>query len=319
MSIVLRWGQSAYETDTDLSLEASAARALGLSWRALPETVSARDLDLEGVGALVVTSRVKVTAELLARFSGSLVLTTTSGWEHIDVIAARKRGITVARCPLARRDAVVEQTLGGIFAMLRRQPAFNSAARQGQWVRGALPRLDPLLLSDATVLVVGLGVIGARLCDRLLPFGTRVKGVDPRGVPDGVEASSLEDGLADADVVTLHCALNKETDSILSATRIGMMKPGALLVNTARGQLVDVDAAVEAVRRGALGGLVLDVFPEEPWPGLAAAATLDGIWLTPHSAGYTRKLGTRVANEVAEALKSLVSGEPIPHEIEGLG
>lgn len=319
MSSVLRWGQSAYETDADIELEAASARALGLSFRAVSEATRPDDLDLAGVSALVVTSRVKVTEAVLSRFSGSLVLTTTSGWEHIDVLAAKARGITVARCPLARRDAVVEQTVGAILAMLRRQPSFTRAARQGRWARAELPALDPLLASDATILVVGLGVIGRQLAERLRPFGSRLLGVDPRGVPDFVEPVSIDEGIARADVVTLHCALNADTEWIISKDRVAAMRRGATLVNTARGRLVDVPAAVEATHRGDLGGLVLDVFPEEPWLLMREAAQHENIWLTPHSAGYTRGLGTRVAREVADALRALVSGAPIPHSVEGIG
>jgi phosphoglycerate dehydrogenase-like enzyme len=315
MSAVLRWGQSAYETDADLALEEEAARALGLGWRVVPETVRPSDLPLDGVSALVVTSRVQVDAHVLVRFSGSLVLTTTSGWEHIDVDAARSGGVSVARCPLARRDAVAESAVGSMVALLRRQPAFDTAARQGRWARAELPGLDPLLLSDCTVLIVGLGVIGQRVAELLRPFGTRLWGVDPRGVPDGVQRVELDTALASADVVTLHCALNPTTEGLISGERLASMRPGAVLVNTARGRLLDVDAAVDAVQRGHLRGLAVDVFPKEPWTGLQAAASVDGVWLTPHSAGYTRGLGTRVAHEVAGALRAWVAGEPVPHEV----
>jgi phosphoglycerate dehydrogenase-like enzyme len=315
MSAVLRWGQSAYETDADLALEEAAARALGLGWRVVPETVPARELPLEGVGALVVTSRVRVDAQALARFQGSLLLTTTSGWEHLDVETARAQGVAVARCPLARRDAVAESAVGAMVALLRRQPAFDEAARRGRWARAELPGLDPLLLSDSAVLIVGLGVIGARVAELLRPFGARLWGVDPRGVPEGVERVELEAALASADVITLHCALNPTTEGLISGARLQSMRPGSVLVNTARGRLLDVDAAVDAVRGGRLRGLAVDVFPQEPWPGLQAAAQLDGIWLTPHSAGYTRGLGTRVAREVADALRAWVSSEPVPHEV----
>lgn len=314
---VLRWGQSAYESDLDLALERRAAEALGLDWEARPESAEAPPLD--GVDALVVTSRVRVDASVLARFPGSLVLTTTSGWDHVDVLAAVARGVTVGRCPLARRDPVVEQALGWILGLLRRQPAFERAAREGRWARSELPALDPLGLRGATVLVVGLGVIGARMAEVLGALGATVLGVDPAGVPAGVEAVSLDEGLGRADAVSLHCALVPSTDGLMSAARIARMKPGAVLVNTARGRLVDVDAAVAAVASGHLRGVGLDVFPKEPWPALAAHAAVDGVWLSPHSAGYTRDLGVRVAREVADALAAWVAGRPLPHAVSAPG
>lgn len=313
MGRVLRWGQSAYETDADLARERDAATALGLAWSVVPE--SPTPPALEGVDVLVVTSRVRVDRQVLASFPGSFVLTTTSGWEHIDAQVARERGIVVARCPLARRDAVVESSLAGMIGLLRRQPALARAAAAGRWARAELPGLDPLALRDATVLVVGLGVIGARLAEVLAATGARVLGVDPAGVPAGVQPVDLDAAVPLADAITLHCAANRSTDGLFDAGRIGAMRAGAVLVNTARGSLVDVDAAVEAVRSGRLRGVMLDVFPDEPFPGLAAAASVDGVWLTPHSAGYARGLGARVAQEVADALAAWARGAPIPHMV----
>ncbi|MEZ4236702.1 MAG: NAD(P)-dependent oxidoreductase [Myxococcota bacterium] len=308
---VLRWGQSAYETDADMALERRAAEALGLAWSVVPE--SPEPPDLAGVGALVVTSRVRVDAAALDRFAGRLVLTTTSGWDHIDVAAAAARGVTVARCPLARRDAVAEAAVAALTLLLRRQPALNAAARQGRWARGDLPALDALLMADATVAVVGVGVIGRRVAELLAPTGVRVLGVDP--APHPLPAATLDEALAAADAVTLHCALTPETRGLFTAERIAAMRPGAVLVNTARGKLVDPDAAVAAVREGRLRGAYLDVFPQEPWPGLAEAAAVPGVWLAPHAAGFARGLGTRVATEVGAALGAWVRGEPVPHRV----
>jgi phosphoglycerate dehydrogenase-like enzyme len=310
---VLRWGRSAYETDADLALEHDAAQALGLAWAAHPESAVAPDLT--DVAALVVTSRVRVDAATLARFPGSLVLTTTSGWDHIDVAAAAARGITVARCPLARRDAVAEQTIGALVHLMRRVPALETAAREGRWARGELPALAPMALRDATVFLVGLGVIGRRVAELLKSFGAEVLGTDPAGVPDGVHEVSLEEGLAACDAVTLHCDLNPGTLGLLSAERLATLRSTAVVVNTARGALLDVDAAVRAVREGRLRGLYTDVFPEEPWPGLVDAARVEGVVLSPHAAGYATGLGARIAAEVGSALRAWRNGEPIPHVV----
>lgn len=317
MRTVLRWGRSAYETEADLALEEDAATALGLAFRAVPE--SRTPPELAGVDALVVTSRVRVDAGVLDAFRGSLVLTTTSGWDHVDVQAALARGVTVARCPLARRDAVAEQAVVGMAALLRRFPALSAAAAAGRWARGDLPALDPLALGEATVHVVGCGVIGRRVVDLLRPTGACVLGTDPAGVPDGVEPVALDEGLARADAVTLHCALNPSTVGLLDAVRMRRMKRGAVLVNTARGRLCDPDGAVAAVRDGRMRGVVLDVFPEEPWAGLRDAAGVEGVLLTPHASGFTRDLGRRVAREVGQALAAWAAGRPVPHEVRGVG
>jgi len=310
---VVRWGRSAYEADEHLALEERAARDLGLSWAAHPTSDEAPDLT--GVGALVVTSKVCVDQAVLERFEGSLVLTTTSGFDHVDLRAAAARGVTVARCPLARRDPVVEQTLGSLIGLLRRQPAQWGAAVEGRWARGEVLGWTPVALADARVLVVGLGVIGSRVAEVLQTLGAEVWGADPKGVPAGVRAVDLDRALPQVDAVTLHCGLTPDSRGLLSANRIGRLQKHAVLVNTARGSLLDVDAAVAAVREGALGGLAVDVFPDEPWPGLQQAAKVPGVWLTPHSAGVDRSLGERVATEVAASLRAWVAGEPLPHPV----
>lgn len=310
---VLRWGRSAYETDADLSLEAEAARRLGLTFDLRPESPTPPPLD--GVDVLLVTSRVRVTDAVLGSFPGRLVLTTTSGWDHIDVLAAGRRGVTVGRCPTARRDAVVEQALWSMLHLLRRQPALDRHAADGQWARGALPALDPIGVRDQEVLVVGQGVIGRRMSEVLLSLGARVLGVDPAGVAPGVVPVDLAAGAARAAAVSLHCALVPSTRGLFGPERLAGLRPDAVLVNTARGELVDVDAAVEAVRRGRLRGFATDVFPAEPWPGLAAAAAVEGVLVTPHSAGFTRGLGARVAADVDAALTAWVRGAPLPHAV----
>lgn len=315
--VVLRWGRSAYETDADLALEAAAARRLGLTWRTAPE--SAEPPALDGVDALLVTSRVRVTAQVLAAFPGSLVLTTTSGWDHVDVPAARARGVTVARCPTARRDAVVEQAVGSILHLARRQPALDAHARRGHWARAELPVLDPVGIRGREVLVVGLGVIGRRTAEVLRALGAAVTGVDPAGVPPGVLPVDLQEGVSRAAAVTLHCALVPGTRGLFGGELLGCLRPDAVLVNTARGELVDVEAAVDRVRAGRLRGFATDVFPVEPYPGLASAAAVEGVLVTPHSAGYTRDLGRRVAADVDAALTAWARGVALPHVVEHPG
>lgn len=307
---VLRWGRSAYETDHDLSLERQAAERLGLGWRLREDRAPPPDLD--DVGALVVNSRVRVDDAVLARFSGSLVLTTTSGWDHVDVAAAEARGVTVARLPEARRDAVVAHTLAAMIGLMRRFPTLQQAALDGRWARGDLPSLGPVGLDHATVAVIGVGVIGRRVLEVLRPLGCRILAVDPAGVPEGVERCELDEALERCDAVTLHCALGPGTEHLLSDARLARLRPHAVVVNTARGRILDVTAAVGRVADGRLRGLHADVFPEEPWPDLAAHASVPGVWLTPHAAGYTADLGRRVADGVATVLEAWHAGAPTP-------
>ena len=308
---VLRWGQSAYETDADLAMERAAALALGWSWSVHPDPRSTPDLD--GVDLLVVTSKVKVDATVLDRVPR--VLTTTSGYDHIDLQAAHARGVAVGRCPLARRDAVVEHALGAMLALGKAWPTQLQRAHDGDWCRAELPALAPLGLRGSTVLVVGLGVIGRKMAHVLSALDAHVLGVDPRGVPEGVEPVDLATGLGRCDVVTVHCSLTPTSRGILDASALNRLQPHAVVVNTERGDSLDVHAAVERVRDGRLRALAVDVFPTEPWPALAEQSA-PNVWFTPHGAGYAPDLGRRVADEVGSAYAALATGAPFPHPVE---
>jgi len=310
---VLRWGRSAYETDDDLALERAGAEALGLELTNAPDAASVPDL--RGVDALVVTSKCRVDARVLEAFTGSLVLTTTSGWDHIDVAAAHRRGVAVGRCPLARRDAVVEHALTSLISLCRQLPVLHGRARGGVWARGELPALAPRGLWQAPVLVVGLGVIGRAMAGQLGALGVEVWGVDPRGVPAGVRSVALDEALPEVGGVTIHCALSPTSRGLFPADRLARLAPDAVLVNTARGDVVDPEAAVAAVEEGRLRGFASDVFPEEPYPQLAAAAAVPGVQLTPHASGYTTGLGQRVADGVVEGLRAWAEGRPQPYAV----
>jgi phosphoglycerate dehydrogenase-like enzyme len=312
---VLRWGQSAYERDADLALEADHARALGGSWRSAPDPRVVPSL--AGVDVLVVTSKVRVDAAVLDAFDGHTVITTTSGFDHIDVAAASERGIAVGRCPLARRDAVVEACLGALIALSKRWPAQLAAARAGRWARAELPDFAPLGIRGSTILLVGLGVIGRRMARVLQAMDANVLGFDPRGLSgiDGVQPVTLTEGLRACDAVSLHCSLTPSSRGLLDRSALELLPAHAVVVNTARGASLDVEAAVEAVRAGRLRGLAVDVFPEEPWPHLAEGSAVEGVWFMPHGAGYAPDLGQRVAQEVGATLRALVHDHPLPHPV----
>ena len=289
---VLRWGRSAYETDEGLALEANRIRTLGGRWSHEPDATT---LPPDGVDVLVVNSGVKVTAEVLRKLQCRLVLTTTSGYDHIDLTACRKAKVIAARCPMARRDAVVEHSLAAMIWLRRQLSSLHLAAVQGRWARSELPILRPNGLSGATVAVIGLGVIGHKMVEILRSLGANVLGVDPTTTLADCPSVPLDEAVERADILTLHCALNESNRGQFDAGLISRMRQGAILVNTARGPLLDVEAAAKSVRSGHLGGLSVDVFPVEPYPSLSAL-THPNILLTPHASGYTDDLAERVSH-----------------------
>lgn len=311
---VLRWGRAVYETDADLERERSGLAALGARWTLWEPKAPPPGLSLADV--LVVHSGVPLRAPELDMFGGRLVITTTSGFDHIDVAHARRRGLVVARSPLARRDAVVEHALAAMISLGRRLDSLHARAHAGVWARAELPALAPLGLAGKAVAVVGVGVIGAHMASVLEVLGAEVLEVDPHAPPGARRRWELTEALERAAFVTLHCALGPTSRMLLDAARLDLLAPGAVVVNTARGDVLDVEAAVARVADGRLGGLAVDVFPAEPWPRLAELS-IPGVWLTPHASGYSDGLGARVADAVIGAVRAWLRGEPVPFEVSG--
>ncbi len=301
----MRWGQSAYETDLDLVGEAEALSALGcqVAYTRSPEP------DLDGVQVLVVTSRQQVTERLLGEAAAlELVVTTTSGHDHVDLRAAEERGIAVVRCPLARRDAVVDTSLAMGLSLLRDLPGLHDRARSGVWARAELPGRTMGLVRGLDVGVIGYGLIGRRATEAWRNLGARVRWHDP-----AVNGSlPMADLLALSRVVTLHCSLTPTSVGILDAAAFEQMAPGTLVINTARGACVDLAALQQAEH---LGGVGLDVFPQEPCPELAALAVSPRTILTPHAAGFHEGLGAAIAREVEQAVGAWLEQAPLPNRL----
>jgi phosphoglycerate dehydrogenase-like enzyme len=295
---LVRWGWSEYETPDIPGLPAGV-EVIAVSGSAAP---------LEEADLLVVPSTVHVDAAAVSRLSRCrLVLTTTSGFDQLDLEALRRASIAVARLPLARRDAVVETALGMMLSLTRRLGRFQEAAQQGRWERPRLADYGATLLG--TVGVVGVGVIGSRMVEVLGALQARVLRCDPL-LADGVPLATLLD---ESDVVSLHCELTAENRGMIGREQIRRMPSGAVIVNTARGALVDVEAAIEAVRDGHLSGIGLDVFPKEP-TDLSRYAD-PRIIVTPHAAGWSPSLGAKIAEGIVEATRALLEGREIPFRV----
>jgi D-3-phosphoglycerate dehydrogenase len=231
-----------------------------------------------------------VGEELMARLPAlRAVGTPTVGFDHVDVDAAERHGIAVVSVPDYCTEEVADHTLALLLALLRGVVALDRQVSSGGWDAkgaGALRTLRGLRVG-----VVGLGRIGGAVADRLLALGADVWANDVAPVArDGVSLVSLEELLADCDAVTLHVPLTRETRGLIGREQIAAMRPGALLVNTARGSVVDVGAVLESLRRGHLGGAALDVLPQEPPPAPLIAPNLI---VTPHAAYYSEASAER--------------------------
>lgn len=266
----------------------------------------------------VITRDAGLRAEAMAAAPGLRVIGVHGiGTDPVDVDEATRRGICVVNTPGANVRAVAEQALALTLALAKSVPAADAAARRGDFgfkYRAPLRELD-----GATFGVVGFGGIGQATAALARAFGMRVLGYS-RSRPDkefaaaGVKrVASLEDLLAVSDVVSLHLPSVPATRGIIGAPELGRMKPGAFLINTSRGALIDEPALIEALAARRIGGAGLDVFAREPLPPDSPLTTLDNVVLSPHVAGSAAEALERTALLVAEQVVEVLQGRRPRH------
>ena len=218
-----------------------------------------------------------------------------TGIDAIDQQAAARLGIRICRTPNAFTLPVADTVLGYLLAFARRQPWMDRAMRAGTWAK-----LPGWSLSECTLGVVGVGNIGKAVLRLARAFGMGLLGNDIIEVaPDfllenRVELVSLEELLAQSDFVSLNCDLNPTSFHLINRRTLALMKPGAILVNTARGPVVDQVALIEALQAGAIGGAALDVFEREPLAVDSPLLRLDNVMLAPHNANSSPAAWERV-------------------------
>ena len=272
-----------------------------------------------GKSVLVTMFADRVDAELLDAAGASLagVCNFAVGYDNIDLGACRQRGVAVSNTP----DAVTEGTADAAWLLLlataRRLIPADRHARSGAWARqGPLGMSDFLGqdLTGRTLLIVGAGRIGYAVAQRALAWGMRILYVARSShlefelAPVAGRRVTLDEGLAEADAVSVHTPLTDETHHLIGARELGLMKRSAILVNTARGPVVDEAALAEALRDGRIWGAGLDVFEREPEinPGLVG---LDSVTLMPHIGSAEKRWRERMTEMVAANAARMLAGE----------
>ena len=261
--------------------------------------------DAEG---LVVRNRTQVTADLLDAAPHLKVIGRLGvGLDNIDLDAAAARNIAVCPAEGANADSVAEYVIASALQLNR--PVYTSTQAM---LAGEFPRADlshGQEIQNKTLTLIGGGVIGQAVMHRAEAMGMSILIVDPQfdlGIrPDGAEVVTMEDGLKQGDIISLHIPLNDATRHLIDKTALMLMKPSAILINTARGGVVDHDALAEALRNNHLAGAAIDVFPDEPASkeDLTMFTGLDNIILTPHIAGLTVEANARVGTITAHNIR----------------
>ncbi len=235
-----------------------------------------------------------------------------TGIDSIDLAAAQRLGIRVGNTPNAFTLPVSDSVLGYILTFARRLPWMDRAVKGGVWAK-----LPGRSLSECTLGVIGVGNIGKAVIRRARGFGMKLLGNDIVPIaPDfilenGVEMTSLADLLQRADFVSLNCDLNPTSYHLIHAGTLRQMKPSAILVNTARGALVDEPALVAALQEGVIAGAALDVFEEEPLPADSPLRQMDNVMLAAHNCNSSPAAWERVH---WNTIRNLLAGLGIPHD-----
>ncbi|MEO1468375.1 MAG: phosphoglycerate dehydrogenase [Pseudomonadota bacterium] len=270
-----------------------------------------------GYDGLAVRSATKATGAIIARADNLRVIGRAGiGVDNIDIAAASARGIVVMNTPFGNSITTAEHAIAMMFAVARQIPAASASTHAGRWEKSRFMGVE---ITGKTLGVVGCGNIGSVVASRAVGLRMKVVAYDPflsadRAQELGVEKVELDDLLARADFVTLHLPKTEKTANILSAGRIAAMKPGARLINCARGGLVDEAAVVEALKAGRLAGAAFDVFAVEPAKENPLFG-LDNVVVTPHLGASTSEAQENVALQVAEQMADYLNHGAISNAI----
>ena len=263
----------------------------------------------DGVDAIVAGTE-KYTREMLEKAPSTLKVISKHGVgvDNIDLAAAKARGITVCNTPGANADAVAEATMGLILCVLRKIPVSDQYVRTNNW-----KRLEGHLIKGQTIGVIGMGNIGKNVILRAEPFGAKFMAYDPYfdsafAQVHNVQQATIEEILKTADIVSLHLPCTPETYHMINQETLAMMKPGAALINTARGELIDEEALYQALKCGRLGGAGLDVYSSEPMYN-SPLFELDNIVVTPHMAGNTSETTMSMGMWALDNAMKVITGQ----------
>jgi D-3-phosphoglycerate dehydrogenase len=269
--------------------------------------------------AIITRSSTTVTSEFLARARRLKVLGRAGvGVDNIDVDACSRQGVVVVNAPYGNVVSAAEHTVGMLLALVRKIPLANDSLKRLQWDRG----IYGSELSRKTAGVLGLGKVGSRVAGRLRAFDMDILVYDPY-IPEsrarelGVRLTDLRTVLAEADIVTVHVPLNDETENMIAAREIELMKPGVRIVNCARGGIVNEGDLLAALESGRVAGAAVDVWSEEPPVSdlVKRLITHPRVVVTPHLGANTQEAQVNVAVDVARQLVAFRDGELVEHAV----
>jgi D-3-phosphoglycerate dehydrogenase len=266
---------------------------------------------IERIGAAEAVLNIRATSKFTERVFAAcprlrLVSVWGTGTDHVDLAAATRHGVTVTNTPGVSAISIAEHALALLLAVARRIPRVDAATRRGEWPRGQSAELY-----GKTCGVIGLGAIGRRFARIAAGIGMRVIAWTMHPQPEpGVEFVELDDLYRTADAISIHLRLSPATERFIGPRQFELMKPTAILINTARGAIVDEAALMDALAAGRIAGAGLDVFAVEPLPPGHPLANLPNVVITPHCAGITPEALEAGLHMAVENIWEFLAGRP---------
>lgn len=298
------------DESSDGLIERQIVEAAGLTFAFRPCRTPADLVEASHGAKALLAGLLPLSGDLLRqRPELKLIVACSTGWDHIDVATAAELGILVCNAGDYCADEVADHTLLLLLTAWRNLPLLTAEVRQGGWNFDCAGTPRPL--KDTVLGIMGVGRIGARVAQRAKAFGLRVIGYDPFVPPDqivarGLEPVSLPELLAQAEIISLHLPSQPDKQPVLNQAAFARMRPGALLINVSRADLMDLAAARAALESGQLSGLALDVWPTEPPAAPDPLFDHPQVIVTPHAAWYSthsvRALHQRTAEEAVRVL-----------------
>ncbi len=311
-------------TFDSLDVETSILQAHGCEIVSIKEKRSAEELiPLVSDADCVITQFAPVNADVIASMQKAKAIVRYGiGVDNVNLNAARDKGIPVCNVPDYCIDEVADQTLAFLLATTRQIQPNSLTVRGGMW-KLAVPLTGMKSLRDMTVGLIGCGRIGREVIRRLLPFKCRVLVFDPMLKGDfiremGAEPVALDELLQSSDAISLHCPSTDSTRKMIDAAAMQKMKPGVILINVARGDLIDTAALIDGLKSGHISAAGLDVFDPEPIPKDSPLLTMDQVVVAAHIASASVRAVRKLRETVAGIAAKAVRGEELPNIVNGV-
>nr|VFJ43182.1 MAG: glycerate dehydrogenase [Candidatus Kentron sp. FW] len=280
--------------------------------------------------AIILTNKTVLTRDMIARLPDLRYIgVLATGYNVVDIEAAAQRGIPVTNVPEYGTDSVAQMVFAHVLDFCNRVAGYSESVRRGNWSRSedfCLQEYPLVELSGKTMGIVGLGRIGTAVANLSIAFGMDVlayKPSPPDHLPKGVVLTDLETVFRESDIVSLHCPLTPKTRGFVNAELLARMKPGAFLINTSRGPLIDEDALASALDNERIAGAGLDVLATEPPAPDCPLLTAKNCVITPHVAWATRAARARLMKTAMDNIEAFLQGEGMNVvngvEINGVG